>query len=167
MAVLAEIGIGRSARTNMSMARPSVTHIQNISRGGVIIQVPTVGARLAGQEFSLLDMSGKKFYVADLERSLFVRSILKGTRFVAADLSDADLSFCQGNGASFMDALVAGARFDNAFLHGADFRGARGIPAFTGADMRDAMLPGKWHDLLKYGGFGTGIRNFDRIIWAG
>ena len=166
MAVLAECGVIRSVRSNIFMTRPTGIHVQNISRGNAIIQVPVVGARLAGEEFSLLDMSGKKFYKADLERSLFVRSILKGTRFVAANLSGADLSFCQGNGASFMDALVTGARFDNAFLHGADFRGARGIPGLTGADTRDAMLPRKWHDLLKYGGFGEGIKNFDRIIWV-
>lgn len=166
MAVLVAGRTVPARRQGLVWVKTSRAHVQNITRGNTVLRVPTLGARLAEEDLSGLDLSGIKFHKAGLDGALFIRSTLDRAGFVGAYLGRADLSFCNGKNASFMDADVTGARFNNAFLRGADFRGIKGIPYLAGADLAEAMVPGKLHDMLKYGGYGTGIINFDRIIWA-
>jgi hypothetical protein len=108
----------------------------------LLAQTPIVGSpgtigRLAGVNFSGLDLSGLKFTGLDLSRAIFRGCILNETWFDDADLTGADFSGAKSQTAMFGEAKMILTKFRDSEMCDVDFTGCRMEEAdFTGAQIR-------------------------------
>lgn len=110
------------------------------------------GANIRNANFTRSDLSRSNLDNADGRRAKFVSTVMQGTKFDNAILTEADFTKADLTGASFRHSNLRSARFFRAILRQADFSGANIDRAdFLNADLSGAI----WLDGQKVCGEGS------------